>query len=143
MREHPEHTAQPGYRAHFDAVVEFANGGSLSAEGFRIDLPSATADAETVGRLFVKHLGLALVGAVHGMGLYMGVELVRDHATRTPAGDEAEGVMYEAMRRGLSFKVSAGNVLTLTPPLVITRGQLDEALDILDASIGVVASGAA
>jgi kynurenine formamidase len=53
------------YRAHFDAVVEFANGGSLSAEGFRIDLPGETADAETVGRLFVQHLGLALVGAVH------------------------------------------------------------------------------
>jgi len=59
--------AQDGaqYRAHFDAVVDFVNGGSLSAAGFRIDLPSADADASTVGRLFVQHLGLALVGEVH------------------------------------------------------------------------------
>lgn len=55
----------PDYRAHFDAVVDFANGGSLSAEGFRIDLPSPGVDAAAVGRLFVQHLGLALVGAVH------------------------------------------------------------------------------
>jgi 4-aminobutyrate aminotransferase len=66
------------------------------------------------------------------------VELVRDRATRAPAGEEAEAVMYEAMRRGLSFKVSSGNVLTLTPPLVITADQLDEALDILDGSIAAV-----
>lgn len=54
----------PEFRAHFDAVVEFVNGGSLSAEGFRIDLPSEEADEALVGRLFVQHLGLALVGSV-------------------------------------------------------------------------------
>ncbi|MEP6479611.1 MAG: cyclase family protein, partial [Rhodoglobus sp.] len=52
------------YRAHFDAVVEFTNGGGLTAEGFRLDLPSAEVDETGVGRLFVQHLGLALVGAV-------------------------------------------------------------------------------
>ena len=82
-----------------------------------------------------------LIGDVRGMGLLIGVELVRDHAIRAPANDEAEAVMYEAMRRGMSFKVSAGNVLTLAPPLVITRPQLDEALDIMDAALGVVAKG--
>ena len=54
----------PEYRAHFDATVEFANGGSLRADGFRIDVPEGTTDALTVGRLFVQHLGLALVSAV-------------------------------------------------------------------------------
>jgi 4-aminobutyrate aminotransferase len=83
----------------------------------------------------------ALIGDVRGMGLLIGVELVRDHATREPANDAAEAVMYEAMGRRLSFKVSGGNVLTLTPPLVITREQLDEALDILDASIETVTKG--
>lgn len=52
------------YRAHFDARVTFANGGGLTAEGFRIDLPGPDADAAEVGRLFVQHLGLALVGSV-------------------------------------------------------------------------------
>ena len=83
-----------------------------------------------------------LIGDVRGTGLLIGVELVRDRDTRAPARDEAEAVMYEAMRRGLSFKVSGGNVLTLTPPLVITRGQFDEALNILDASLGTVAKTA-
>ncbi len=54
----------PDYRAHFDAVVEFLNGGSLRTEGFRLDLPSAAVDEATVSRLLVQHLGLALVGEV-------------------------------------------------------------------------------
>jgi arylformamidase len=55
----------PQYRAHFDASVEFVNGGDLTANGFRLDLPSRDADEQTVARLFVQHLGLALVGSVH------------------------------------------------------------------------------
>ena len=49
------------YRAHFDARIEFANGGDLTANGFRLDLPSPDADVE---RLLVQHLGLALVSKV-------------------------------------------------------------------------------
>ena len=48
----------PEYRAHFDARIEFANGGDLVATGFRLDLPSASAEVEP---LLVQHLGLALV----------------------------------------------------------------------------------
>jgi hypothetical protein len=36
----------PEYRAHFDAAVEFVNGGSLTAEGFRLDLPTGEATVE-------------------------------------------------------------------------------------------------
>jgi len=50
--------SDPQYRAHFDARIEFANGGDLTATGFRLDLPSPDADVE---RLLVQHLGLALV----------------------------------------------------------------------------------
>jgi (R)-1-hydroxy-2-aminoethylphosphonate ammonia-lyase len=73
-----------------------------------------------------------LVGDVRGLGLLMGLELVRDRDTRERATDEADRVMYDALTRGLSFKVSAGNVLTLTPPLTITRAELERALDIVD-----------
>jgi kynurenine formamidase len=52
------------YRAHFDADVRFANGGGLTAEAFRLDVPSADVDEAEAGRLFVQHLGLALVGSV-------------------------------------------------------------------------------
>jgi 4-aminobutyrate aminotransferase len=80
----------------------------------------------------------ALIGDVRGMGLLLGVELVADRSTRVPAADEAEAVMYEALSRGLSFKLSMGNILTLVPPLTITRQELDAALAILEASLGQV-----
>jgi 4-aminobutyrate aminotransferase len=48
--------------------------------------------------------------------------------------------MYECLARGLSFKVGQGNVLTLSPPLIIARVDLDAALAILDEALGVVES---
>ena len=58
----------PQYRAHCDARIEFVNGGSLVAEGFRLDLPGdlppGSADESVVGRLLVRHLGLALVDSI-------------------------------------------------------------------------------
>ncbi len=59
----------PDYRAHFDATIPFANGGGLTAEGFRLDLPTGRETEEQVGRLFVQHLGLAMVGSVELAGL--------------------------------------------------------------------------
>jgi 4-aminobutyrate aminotransferase len=47
----------------------------------------------------------------------------------------AEAIMYRCLANGLSFKVGGGNVLTLCPPLTISRGELDEALDILEVSL--------
>ena len=40
--------------------------------------------------------------------------------------------MYAALDRGLSFKTTFGNVLTLTPPLTVTEGEMARALDIID-----------
>src|SRR5829696_4351732 len=52
------------YRAHFDANVAFANGGRLTAEGFRLDLPGPDLSEAEIAELFIQHLGLALVGEV-------------------------------------------------------------------------------
>ncbi|AYG05236.1 cyclase family protein [Gryllotalpicola protaetiae] len=52
------------YRAVFDAHISFVNGGSLSADGFRLDLPSDAISEAEIGRLLVQHLGLALVADV-------------------------------------------------------------------------------
>ncbi len=79
-----------------------------------------------------------LVGDVRGLGLLLGVELVRDRETREPAETEAEAVMYRALDQGLSFKVTAGSVLTLTPPLTITGDELDRALDIVDQCLAEI-----
>ena len=52
------------YRAVFDAHISFVNGGRLSAEGFRLDVPSSDVTEAEIARLLVQHLGLALVGEV-------------------------------------------------------------------------------
>jgi 4-aminobutyrate aminotransferase len=79
-----------------------------------------------------------LIGDVRGRGCMWGVELVLDRSTREPAFDAADAVLYAALRRGLSFKVMTGNVLTLTPPLVVTEQHLQTALAILDESLAEV-----
>ena len=48
--------------------------------------------------------------------------------------------MYRCLARGLSFKVGQGNVLTLSPPLIIAPQQLEDALDIVDAALSEVES---
>ena len=78
-----------------------------------------------------------LVAAVRGVGLLLGLELARDGV---PARREAEQVMYHCLAHGLSFKVGQGNVLTLSPPLVISESDLDAAFDILDGGLSAVAS---
>lgn len=77
----------------------------------------------------------AIIGDVRGLGLLLGMELVRDRTTRERASDEAEDVMYRALAKGLSFKLTMGNIVTLTPALTITRDEMDRALDILDACL--------
>jgi len=73
-----------------------------------------------------------LIGAVRGLGLLMGMELVKDRRTKEPATEETEQVMYDALAKGLNFKVTMGNIITLTPPLTVTKQQMDKALNILD-----------
>ncbi|HTL16199.1 MAG TPA: aspartate aminotransferase family protein [Patescibacteria group bacterium] len=73
-----------------------------------------------------------LISDVRGLGLLLGVELLRDRKTLERATDEAERVMYLALQHGLNFKVTMGNILTLTPPLTISQSELDQAIDILD-----------
>ena len=79
-----------------------------------------------------------LVADVRGIGLLLGLELARDGV---PARREAEQVMYRCLANGLSFKVGQGNVLTLSPPLVIAESDLDAAFAILDAALTAVESG--
>lgn len=81
-----------------------------------------------------------LIGDVRGLGLLLGVELLRNRNPLERATDEAERVMYSALHRGLNFKITMGNILTLTPPLTITQPELDQALDILDSSIAEISS---
>jgi len=79
----------------------------------------------------------ALIGDVRGRGLLLGIDLVHDRGAKTPAGDAAERVLYRALSRGLSFKTTMGNVITLTPPLITTQQQMSDALDVLQACLAI------
>ncbi|MGQ0676832.1 MAG: (R)-1-hydroxy-2-aminoethylphosphonate ammonia-lyase [Rhodospirillales bacterium] len=77
-----------------------------------------------------------LIGDARGIGLCLGIELVLDRDAKTPAFDAADRVLYRALDRGLSFKLSQGNVVTLTPPLTVSESDMDAALDIIDDCLG-------
>ena len=77
----------------------------------------------------------AAIGDVRGRGLLLGVELVKDRATKEPDNDLAEAAMYRALDLGLSFKTTFGNVLTLTPPLTVTEAEMLRALEIVEQAI--------
>jgi 4-aminobutyrate aminotransferase len=77
----------------------------------------------------------ALIGDVRGLGLFLGVELVKDQKTRERAGEEAEAVMYACLSKGLGFKITMGNIITLTPALIITKKEMDHALEIIETCI--------
>jgi 4-aminobutyrate aminotransferase len=96
---------------------------------------AAELGAHAVGRLHELMMKASIVGDVRGRGLLIGVEIVTDRETRAPASDLAEQIYYRCLERGLSFKISQGCVLTLSPPLVITRAELDRALDILEQAV--------
>lgn len=99
---------------------------------------AAMLGVRALSRLQAMKQHYPMIGDVRGRGLLMGIDLVLDADTKQPAGNAAETVYYLALDRGLSFKVTMGNVLTLTPPLVTSVAEMDRALDILDACIAEV-----
>jgi len=76
------------------------------------------------------------IGDVRGRGFLIGVELVLDRESKRAGNDLAEDVFYRCLDKGLSFKITMGNVLTLSPPLNLTRVQMDAALEAIDTSLG-------
>jgi 4-aminobutyrate aminotransferase len=81
-----------------------------------------------------------IAGDVRGRGLMFGVEIVSDKETRTAAPELAEQIYYKCLDKGLSFKISQGCVLTLSPPLTIAREDLETALTIVETAISETAS---
>ncbi|MEZ5812154.1 MAG: aspartate aminotransferase family protein [Rhizobiaceae bacterium] len=103
--------------------------------------------AADLGRCAMERLGnfaasSPVVGDVRGRGLMFGVEIVSDCGAKTPGNELAEHIFYRCLDAGLSFKISQGCVLTLSPPLTIGRDELDSALTIVEDAIGECAVGA-
>jgi 4-aminobutyrate aminotransferase-like enzyme len=80
----------------------------------------------------------ALIGEVRGLGLMIGVELVKDRETKEPAAKEAAAVRRFAREAGVLIGVGGqgGNVVRIQPPLVIEDAALDRALDVVDEALG-------
>jgi alanine-glyoxylate transaminase / (R)-3-amino-2-methylpropionate-pyruvate transaminase len=83
----------------------------------------------------------ALIGDVRGMGLMLGVELVRDRGTKEPAKSAALDVLESAREQGLLIGKGGldGNILRIKPPMCITAADVEFALDVLDRAFSKAA----
>ncbi|WP_454115944.1 hypothetical protein [Microbacterium aurum] len=89
------------------------------------------------GRAYVmpRH---TLIGAVHGTGLYLGIELVRDRETPEPAREEVARVCDLLLGHGFIVQAASErqNVLKVKPPLVLTEADARRFVAALDAVLG-------
>ena len=84
-----------------------------------------------------------LIGEVRGLGLMIGVELVKDEKL-TPATAEAEAIRDALLKNGVLVGVGGvyGNVIRFQPPLIITRQQIDKAISAFATALQEVAQPA-
>jgi 4-aminobutyrate aminotransferase-like enzyme len=93
------------------------------------------------GRYFMKRLSeLAethqIIGDVRGKGLLIGVELVEDRTSKKTAIKKTRDLILYANKKGIIVDVAARpNILRVTPPLVITRKQIDSSVEVLDEAL--------
>jgi alanine-glyoxylate transaminase/(R)-3-amino-2-methylpropionate-pyruvate transaminase len=75
-----------------------------------------------------------LIGEVRGLGLMLGVELVRDRHTKEPANTEAAEVMERMKVRGVLVGKGGlfGNTLRIKPPMCLTKDDADYLVAMLD-----------
>jgi 4-aminobutyrate aminotransferase len=87
---------------------------------------------EGLRRLMQKH---DCIGDVRGLGMMVGVEFVEDHASMKPAPDLRDRVERACFERGLIILGAGFNTIRWSPPLIITRENIDVALEIFDEAI--------
>jgi 4-aminobutyrate aminotransferase len=87
-------------------------------------------------KLMTKH---PCVGDVRGRGLMVGMEIVKDRATREPAPELVRELVQRSFRRGLLLLGAGKSALRMAPPLVIDEQDLDTALAMIDAGLDELA----
>jgi len=98
------------------------------------------ANAVEVGAYFIARLGElqqrhAVIGEVRGKGLMIGMELVKDQATRAPAKDLCDALITRAFHHGLLLLSCGASTVRFMPPLLVSRAQVDEAISLLEAAL--------
>jgi 4-aminobutyrate aminotransferase len=94
--------------------------------------------AEGLRELQKKH---ALIGDIRGMGLMIGVELVKDRKTKERAVDERNAVVQAMFKRGVLILGAGRNAIRFAPPLVLSKDQADSVISALDEALGEVVQG--
>jgi len=82
-----------------------------------------------------------LIGDVRGRGLLIGVDLVTDRESKQRAEKEAAKICWRCWEKGLILTFFSKSVLRVAPPLVITRTEAEQALDIIEDSLKEVEAG--
>jgi 4-aminobutyrate aminotransferase len=98
------------------------------------------ANADRVGRVLMTALrerlgGHAVVGDVRGLGLMIGVEIVRDRFRREPAPERRERILAEAFKRGLLLLACGRSTIRLAPPLIVDEEDAATAARILEEAV--------
>jgi 4-aminobutyrate aminotransferase len=83
-----------------------------------------------------------IIGDVRGMGLMIGIELVRDRVTKERATDERNALVQAMFRRGVLTLGAGRNAVRLAPPLVLSHTQADAVLAVFDDALAEVAQSA-
>lgn len=122
---------------------------TMAAAGATLDLmeeEKIPARVEKIGARFRAGLdGLAakhpLIGEVRGLGLMLGVELVKDRTSKEPAAAETTALLESAKDEGLLIGKGGlyGNVLRIAPPMLVSERQVDDAVEMLDKAFTTVA----
>ncbi len=114
-----------------------------------VDLVSReySANAAKMGEHFLRRLHVLadkypVIGQVRGKGLMIGMELVTDRVSKTPAKNLCDALITRAYHNGLILLSCGQSTVRFMPPLVIEAADVDEAVDIVEHSLNeVMASG--
>ena len=114
-----------------NATIDLLKGGLVAN--------AAAVGAHLAGGLRALMDKYPIIGDVRGMGLMIGIELVRDRQTKERAVEERNALVQAMFRRGVLALGAGRNALRLAPPLVLTIEQADAVLAVVNESLAEIA----
>ncbi len=97
-------------------------------------------NAVRVGKFMMKRLAEMeveheMIGDVRGLGLMIGVEIVKSKSTRTPDWGKCHAILHNSLKRGLLLIPAGQSTIRICPPLTMTEEQAEKGLDILEEAV--------